>query len=777
MSGARIRVSLWGLAVAVIATGVVTTGSTPPAEAVPSPGLTELLSLTQDGSQGAGAPGARTADPVVSGDGRHTAFATRFPLDPADDNDTWDVYVRSGSRTVRITTSTSGASTHPSISADGRYVAFGLSDDDRERVLVCDRDQDDDGVFDEPDGPRCVDVGRPEHDNREPSLSADATRIAWNRRSSGETWEPPSAMTAMLVKDAAGRLASPESFVELRPTDPAYGQVEGGVGPPRVSADGRHVVFPVLLCETYCSSLRGRPLLALSGRSAQPMRREAVFAAELDPLRLTRLDVGADGSAVGDDAADPAVSANGRTVAFVAVDRPTGRTDVVVLDRDPHGDGVLGPAAYQRIAEGAGPALSADGRYLAFHSAAPSLHNGLDTPFTEQVVVRDLRQPPAVWGELASPGLDRDCVPDPGAEVCAGNGDSHSPALSADGSVAVFVSEADDLVPGDDNEADDVFARTFRPTVAVGAADFGTVAPGGSTERAITVRHRGFGPLRFDRPTVAGPQAGDFTVFPTDTCVETVLHAGESCVVSVRFRPAGTGNRSAMLRLVAGGRTVSVPLTGVSGGGPSFDLRVTPPELAFPGERPALSVSLPETVTITNTGSSPLTVRAVRGVDGPRLHTRDYLIVATNCPGATLAPGRSCTVTVHHLPHGAGERPGALLVETDAFSRLVALRARGTVPTVVTNPGVVVAGRVVQVTGTGFPPDRDVTITLPGNGSPLVARTDQVGAFTMPMPVFDHGLIGSVLTWVRAPDTELLVPAPLLVVPGSYQPPAFIGRR
>lgn len=380
-------------------------------------------------------------------------------------------------------------------------------------------------------------------------------------------------------------------------------------------------------------------------------------------------------------------------------------------------------------------------------------------------------------GELASPGLGRDCVPDPGPEVCAGNDDSHSPSLSADGGVVVFASRADDLVAVDDNRADDIFARTFRPSAVAGATDFGTVSPGGVLERVITVRHQGFGPLRLTAPEVTGPQSGDFAVFPTDTCLGTVLHATESCVVSVRFRPAGTGRRAATLRLTAGDRVFSVPLTGLSSGPPAFDLAVTPPELAFPGERLALSVSLPEVVTVTNTGTSPLTVRSVTGVDGPALHARDYLIAATNCPGATLSPGQSCTMTVRNLPHGAGERQGALLVETDAFSRLITLRARGTAPTVVVNPGVVVAGRVVQVTGTGFPPGRAVSVALPGNGSPVVVHTDQFGAFAVPMPVFDHGLIGSVVTWVTAPETELLIPAPLLVVPGTYQPPTFIGRR
>ncbi len=770
MSGMRSRASAAVLVVAVLATG-----SSGPAAAVPSPGRTELLSLTSGGAQGEdGTEGAESEAPVVSGDGRHTAFVTLFALDPADDDEGWDIYVRSGKRTVRISES-HGYNQNPAISADGRYVAYDRSDDGGRRVFVCDRDQDGDRLFDEPGDRRCIEVGRDGADNSEPSLSGDATRMVWNE-------DPaevgiPRAVTARLTKDSSGRLTAPSSFVDLLPADPAYGEVRGAQGPPRMSANGRHVVFPVLMCDYYCTSyLQGPRLLSLSGR-AQPLNRRAVFAAEMDTLRMTRLDVTADGTEVGDDASVPVVSGNGRMVAFASMDWSVEFNDVVVMDRDPDGDGVLGPSSHTEIGEGEAPDLSADGRYLAFHSLGRGLHNGLDGPTSDQVVVRDLRIPLTVRGELASPGLGRDCVPDPGPEVCPGNDDSHSPSLSADGSVVVYVSDANDLVDVDDNGLTDIFARTFRPTVVASSADFGTVSPGGAVERVITLRHQGFGPLSIAAPEVTGPQEDDFAVFPTDTCRGTVLHATESCVVSIRFQPAGTGRREATLLLPAGDKVVSVPLTGVSSGPPSFDLAVVPPVVAFPGERPALSVSLPEVVTVTNTGTAPLTVRSVTGVDGPALHARDYLIADTNCPGATLSPGQSCTVTVRNLPHGAGERPGALLVETDAFSKLITLRARGTAPTVVVNPGVVVAGRVVEVTGTGFPPERDVTVALPGNGSPIIARTDQLGAFAVPLQVFANTLIGSVITWVTAPDTDLLIPAPLLVVPGTYQPPTFIGRR
>ena len=44
-----------------------------------------------------------------------------------------------------------------------------------------------------------------------------------------------------------------------------------------------------------------------------------------------------------------------------------------------------------------------------------------------------------------------------------GNGDSFDPAISADGRFVAFESEATNLVPGDTNNAVDVFVRILAP--------------------------------------------------------------------------------------------------------------------------------------------------------------------------------------------------------------------------------------------------------------------------------------------------------------------------
>jgi hypothetical protein len=104
---------------------------------------------------------------AISTNGRHIAFASGASnLVPGDTNNHWDVFVRDldANRTVRVSLSSSGEqgdadSYAPSISANGRYVAFISSSTTfapitvqygPTQVYIHDRDTDEDGIFDEP---------------------------------------------------------------------------------------------------------------------------------------------------------------------------------------------------------------------------------------------------------------------------------------------------------------------------------------------------------------------------------------------------------------------------------------------------------------------------------------------------------------------------------------------------------------------------------------------------------------------------------------------------
>ncbi len=128
-------------------------------------GTTTRLSVSTEGGDSNGFSDQAS----ISTDGRHVAFTSSATnLVEGDTNGVNDVFVRDLAlgRTVRVSVATDGTQTDsyaycPSISANGRFVAFvsdatTLAPADRRttpmQVYVHDRDADGNGTFDEPDG-------------------------------------------------------------------------------------------------------------------------------------------------------------------------------------------------------------------------------------------------------------------------------------------------------------------------------------------------------------------------------------------------------------------------------------------------------------------------------------------------------------------------------------------------------------------------------------------------------------------------------------------------
>lgn len=863
------------MALTLLAAGVTVLLPAAPAAAEVAPGRTVRVSVSGDGTQ---APGSFSSGsgPALSANGRAVAFTTTASLDPLDTaNEREDVYVRDRAtgRTVLISRGkpdiaepsaeppaevvANGWSDNPSISASGRYVAFettasNLPDGDRDDVadvVVCDRDPDGDGVFDErkPDGAmdyRYTRIGRPvspdsarKWRNQHPSIAADASTIAWVRLPTlpdfgSGTAGTGSIVVARLSMDRRGRLTAPAAGegIEINGSV-AFGEgADAGPSPYgglQLSADGKHVVFVV---EYVVPSRSGT----------------AIVVADLAARTATRVDVDSDGQPLPGESSDPTISGDGRVVAFS--ESPTdryGTRHVVVVDRDPDGDGVLGPGSGHRVrvtiasrdaggtvAEGTSPTLSADGRYLAFETTAARMHGGIDNTtgtspcgmaadylpqaFTvplpqgsptaappempqapqqaitcQDIVVRDLvldrdrksHDLPRLPGALASPGLHRDCASTvPPGSACEGDGASSAPALSGDGVVVAYFSFADDLVPGDTNGGGDVFVRQFLPSLQASAVAFGTVPLGTSATRTVTVRHAGFGPVAIGSVAVTGPDAANFTVRPVGNCRDAVLYERDSCLLSIRFAPSAGGSSEATLRVDYRGAGAPLTVTLWGGAGPQASgFHASPDPLAFGGTRTALTRSRPGTVTVTNTSLAPFTIRSVARLPGPHLFPGDYRIAANSCSGRVLRPGASCRVSVVNVPHGAGYRPGALeFTDTSGGSpHLVGLAATGTTPTVQASPAVVTAGRVTTISGTGFPTDHPVTVSLPslaGNATAsTVTRHD--GSFAVQLPTFPHTAVGTRQVTVTSPGTTLRPRASLLIVLGTLQPPDFTTRR
>ncbi len=171
----------------------------------------------------------------------------------------------------------------------------------------------------------------------------------------------------------------------------------------------------------------------------------------------------------------PAISGDGRYVAFASAGSTlvagdtNGVEDVFVYDRLARTTErvSLSSAGEQGNGDSYGPAISADGRYVAFTSAASNLTPG-DGNGELDVFVRDRVAHTTVLASVGPHGT-------------LGDGPSIAPSISGDGRLVAFESDADNLVPSDGNGTGDVFVHDVvagaTRLLSVGGADQQTESP------------------------------------------------------------------------------------------------------------------------------------------------------------------------------------------------------------------------------------------------------------------------------------------------------------
>ncbi|GBD24906.1 hypothetical protein HRbin30_00220 [bacterium HR30] len=156
----------------------------------------------------------------------------------------------------------------------------------------------------------------------------------------------------------------------------------------------------------------------------------------------------------------------------------------------------------------AAPAMSSDGRFVAFFSDASDLVTG-DTNEMRDVFLRD-----RLLGRT-----ERISLSDSGAQA---NGPSHrggdNPAISADGSIVAFDSDATNLVTGDTNRVTDVFVRlrTLGRTERVSLSSSGAEGNGPSSSPSIDATGRFVAFQALANNLVAGDTNGASDIFVRD---------------------------------------------------------------------------------------------------------------------------------------------------------------------------------------------------------------------------------------------------------------------
>ena len=463
----------------------------------------------------------------ISADGRFVAFRSLASnLVPGDTNGLSDIFVRD--RQLGTTESVSvdsaaaegdGPSFDPSISADGRYVAFAsastnlVAGDANARLDIFVRDRT--GATTER---ASVDSGGLEgdEDSTDPSISGDGRTVSFASEATNLVVGDTNTISDVFVRDL-------QAATTVRASVDSVGTQGNDVSlDPSISADGNFVAFSSIATNLVAGDTNGAG---------------DVFVRDLQGGATERASVATGGGQADSDSWTPAISGDGRYVAFATIATNlfpgdvNGWDDVVVRDRlatttEPASVTTLGGMS---LSESSTPSVSGDGRFVAFVSPATNLVPG-DTNGAYDVFVRE--RGPGTVNLSISIGLG-------GAP---GNGDSLDPSISADGRYVAFTSNATNLVLGDTNGFRDVFVRDrqLSTTVRVSVDSASTQANDHSEHPSISANGRYVAFESVATNLVAGDTNGVTDVFVHD------LQSGATVRASVDTAGVqGNGNSTA----------------------------------------------------------------------------------------------------------------------------------------------------------------------------------------------------------------------------------------
>ncbi len=417
-----------------------TTPIPPPAPAGPAVRDTTRVSVRSDGGQANGPSNAS----AVSADGRWITYTSRATdLVDNDTNGTWDVFLfdRDTGLTRRVSVNSNGeqadgASDHPAISADGRWIAY---DSGATNLVDDDSDAWDVYLFDRETGATQRVSNHIDGDlqfagaSGDPALSADGRWITYRSDAADLVDNDTNRSGDVFLFDRDTGLTR---RVSVR-SDGGQTENEGDSSHPAISADGRWI--------TFSSEARN---LVDNDTDTGP----GVFLFDRDTGLVRRVSVRSHGGPTTEGGSSfPAISGDGRWISYVSsatnlVDNDTNnKEDVFLFDRD---TGLtrrvsVNSRGAQANGESRTPAISADGRWITYNSSATNLVNN-DTNKKGDVFLFDrdtgLTQRVSVRGDGGQAG-DR----------------SLFPAISADGRWITYKSLAANLVDNDTNNSPDVF--------------------------------------------------------------------------------------------------------------------------------------------------------------------------------------------------------------------------------------------------------------------------------------------------------------------------------
>jgi Tol biopolymer transport system component len=509
---------LWGAVLAaVLLSGASQAGARPVA------GTTTRVSVSSGGQQANG--DSEWAN--LSANGRFVVFESRaYNLVPTDTNGVEDIFVHD--RQTGITTIASIASNGtlgnarsgysgfgPAISADGRYVVF---DSDADTLVPGDTNNSSDTFLRDnllglTERVSIANDGSQGNYGSGGSYAAspDGRYVAFDSYSSNLVAGDTNGVHDSFVRD---RLLNTTVRASVNSAGVEGNSYSFGAA---ISGDGRYVAFHSEATNLVTGDTNGQI---------------DVFVRDLQTNTTVRASVNSTGAQGNNRSTGEVFSPDGRYLVFVSAastlvpNDTNGAWDVFVRDLQTNtttrasvdSAGVQGNASSGmniNLYEHVGIAISPDGRYVAFASAASNLVAG-DTNGQWDIFVHDQQTGETKRVSLSSAGNE-------------GNGISAYPSLATDPNLVGFGSYATNLVPGDTNGAGDAFTReelvltptpTATPTVT-GTPPTATPTVTGTPPTATpTVTGT---PTQTPSPANTATPTATVTPLPTSTALPTAV--------------------------------------------------------------------------------------------------------------------------------------------------------------------------------------------------------------------------------------------------------------
>ena len=447
--------------------------------------------------------------PSISSDGRYVAYHSSVNVVPDDTNGKYDIFVYDmvmGS-TIRASLSSSGVqgnqgSKNPSMSSDGRYVAY---TSEASNFALNDSLGNSDIFRRDLDQATTVRVsvstigGDPWDDSDFPSISADGNLICFTTRAGNLVPGDNQHTVDAFVRDVS---AGTTRRASLTSTGSPVTCVMA-----TISEDGRYVCF------------------TSTGNVVPPNQSgwQDAYVRDLLMNSSSRISEALGGGRGNDVTSSVSLSANGQVASFasdatnmVAEDRNRA-IDVFVRDLSSLENTLISNPNVSSHGndDSLNASINSNGRFVAYTSEANNIVLG-DNNEVADVFLHDSNTGLQTWVSLSSQGV-------------VGNGASRRPSISNDGRYIAFESASNNWVPGDTNNSPDIFVRDTLTgtTTLVSVSTNGLPGNGTSEMPAISASGRYVAFHSTAANLVVGDSNGYVDLFVRD------LHLGITVLASV----------------------------------------------------------------------------------------------------------------------------------------------------------------------------------------------------------------------------------------------------